>query len=155
MGTLHHRLFFMLKRPTPILHKVAVVLIVAIIPVAGDVVTIKDHLIVSYVYKWHYATYVSKYFILNATQALAYSYEVLAKAFHAQCHVNTNTPNWHVDSGATDHMTPACDSLHHSSPYPGNAKVMFGNGKTLPITHTGSTTVSHDIPLRNVLVFLT
>nr|GEV64013.1 putative zinc finger, CCHC-type [Tanacetum cinerariifolium] len=78
--------------------------------------------------------------------------ESLAKAFHAQCHVTTNTPDWHVDSGATDHMTPACDSLHHSSPYPGSAKVMFGNGKTLPITHTGSTTVSHDIPLRNVLV---
>ncbi|GJV75031.1 retrovirus-related pol polyprotein from transposon TNT 1-94 [Tanacetum coccineum] len=35
-----------------------------------------------------------------------------------QCHVNTNTPNWHVDSGATDHMTPAYNSLHHSSPYP-------------------------------------
>ncbi|GJR67876.1 retrovirus-related pol polyprotein from transposon TNT 1-94 [Tanacetum coccineum] len=99
----------------------------------------------------HYATTCPSLYTY-ATQASPSSDESLAKAFHAQCHVNTNTPNWHVDSGATDHMTPACDSLHHSSPYPGNAKVMFGNGKTLPITHTGSTTVSHDIPLRNVLV---
>ncbi|GJV37343.1 hypothetical protein Tco_1409820 [Tanacetum coccineum] len=44
--------------------------------------------------------------------------ESLAKAFHVQCHVNTNTPNWHVESGATDHMTPSCNSLHHSSLYP-------------------------------------
>ncbi|GJW54467.1 retrovirus-related pol polyprotein from transposon TNT 1-94, partial [Tanacetum coccineum] len=51
--------------------------------------------------------------------------ESLAKAFHVQCHINSNTPDWHVDSGATDHMTPACDPLHHSSLYPGNAKVMF------------------------------
>ncbi|GJV88661.1 retrovirus-related pol polyprotein from transposon TNT 1-94 [Tanacetum coccineum] len=99
----------------------------------------------------HYATTCPSLYTY-ATQASPSSDESLAKAFHAQCHVNTNTPNWHVDSGTTDHMTLACDSLHHSSPYPANAKVMFGNGKTLPITHTGSTTVSHDIPLRNVLV---
>lgn len=44
----------------------------------------------------------------------------LAKAFHAQCHVTTNTPDWHADSGATDHMTPTCDSLNHVAPYPGS-----------------------------------
>ena len=69
-----------------------------------------------------------------------------------QCHVTTNNPDWYVDSEATDHMTPTCDSLHHSSPCPGNSTVMFGNGKTFLITHTGSSTISHNIPLRNVLV---
>lgn len=29
----------------------------------------------------------------------------LAHAFHAQCHVTNNTPDWYIDSGATDHMT--------------------------------------------------
>ncbi|GKD85196.1 zinc finger, CCHC-type containing LTR copia-type gag-polypeptide [Tanacetum coccineum] len=49
--------------------------------------------------------------------------ESLAQAFHAKCHVTTNNPDWHVDSGATDHMTPNFESLHHSTPYQGNEKV--------------------------------
>ncbi|GJS73957.1 zinc finger, CCHC-type containing LTR copia-type gag-polypeptide [Tanacetum coccineum] len=80
----------------------------------------------------HYATTCPSLYTY-ATQASPSSDESLAKAFHAQCHVNTNTPNWHVDSGATNHMTPACDSLHHSSPYPGNAKKSL-LGKMFPIT---------------------
>ncbi|PWA53009.1 zinc finger, CCHC-type, Gag-polypeptide of LTR copia-type [Artemisia annua] len=40
-----------------------------------------------------------------ATRASS-SDDSLAKAFHALCHVTTNTPDWHVDSGATDHMSP-------------------------------------------------
>lgn len=51
-----------------------------------------------------------------ASQA-ASSDESLSKAFHAQCHVTTNTPDWHVDSGATAHMTPDRETLHHSAPY--------------------------------------
>lgn len=49
-------------------------------------------------------------------------------------------------------MTPTCDSLNHSTSYLGNNKVVFGNGKKLPITHTGSSTILHRIPLRNILV---
>ncbi|GJZ09562.1 retrovirus-related pol polyprotein from transposon TNT 1-94 [Tanacetum coccineum] len=78
--------------------------------------------------------------------------ESLAQAFHAQCHVTTNNPDWHVDSGATDHMTPNFESLHHSTPYQGNEKVLFGDGKTLHISHKGSSTISNNIPLRNILV---
>ncbi|XP_076913283.1 uncharacterized protein LOC143571842 [Bidens hawaiensis] len=63
--------------------------------------------------------------------------ESLAKAFHAQCHVTNNTPDWNVDSGATAHMTPEFDSLHQSAPYQGNHGVIFVNGMSLPITHTG------------------
>ncbi|GKE88687.1 hypothetical protein Tco_1566162 [Tanacetum coccineum] len=78
--------------------------------------------------------------------------ESLAKAFHAQGHVTTNSPDWHVDSGAIDHMTSLCDSLHQSAPYKGNASVLFRNGHTLPITHKGSSTISNNIHLQNVLV---
>ncbi|XP_076933194.1 uncharacterized protein LOC143599004 [Bidens hawaiensis] len=60
------------------------------------------------------------------------SHESLAKAFNAQCHVATNTPDWNVDSGATAHMSPDFESLNQSTPYQGNTHVIFGNGKSLP-----------------------
>ncbi|KAJ0550750.1 putative RNA-directed DNA polymerase [Helianthus annuus] len=86
-----------------------------------------------------------------AAQASQYD-ESLAKAFHAQCHVTNDGPDWNADTGATDHMTPTRESLHHSVPYKGNHKVIFGNGMKLPITHTGSSTVTDHISLRDVLV---
>ncbi|PWA93095.1 ribonuclease H-like domain-containing protein [Artemisia annua] len=79
--------------------------------------------------------------------------DTLAKAFHAQCHVHNNdAPDWNADSGATDHMAPNQESLDHVVPYKCNHHVIFGNGKKLPITHMGSSTVANNIPLRNVLV---
>ncbi|KAF5770729.1 putative RNA-directed DNA polymerase [Helianthus annuus] len=47
--------------------------------------------------------------------------ESLAKAFHAQCHVTENGPDWNADSGATDHMAPECADLNQTTPYPGSA----------------------------------
>ncbi|KAI3494498.1 hypothetical protein L1887_40746 [Cichorium endivia] len=76
----------------------------------------------------------------------------LAKAFHAQCHVSTTGPDWFVDSGATDHMTPSTESVSQPTPYSGNAKVAFGNGNTLPISHIGQSTIYKNIRLRDVLV---
>ena len=52
----------------------------------------------------------------------------LAKAFHAQCHVNNDTPDWAGDTGATDHMAPNQECDHHTTPYKGNSQVIFGNG---------------------------
>lgn len=49
-------------------------------------------------------------------------------------------------------MAPAKECLHHSAPYKGNAKVIFGNGKQLPITHTGTCKLCNNIHLNNVLV---
>lgn len=86
-----------------------------------------------------------------ATQSSA-SDASLAKAFHAQCHVTNDTPDWTGDTGATDHMAPTQDSLHHSTPYKGNHQVIIGNGKRIPITHIGSSTLCDHINLRNVLV---
>ncbi|XP_076912187.1 uncharacterized protein LOC143570413 [Bidens hawaiensis] len=78
--------------------------------------------------------------------------ESLAKAFHAQCHVTTNTLDWNVDSGATAHMAPDFESLSQSSFYQGNTRVIFGNGKTLLVTHTGTSIINDHISLRDVLV---
>ncbi|KAF5812981.1 putative RNA-directed DNA polymerase [Helianthus annuus] len=46
--------------------------------------------------------------------------ESLAKAFHAKCHGTDDSPDWTGDSGATDHMTPTKECLHHSAPYKGS-----------------------------------
>ncbi|GJR81620.1 putative RNA-directed DNA polymerase, partial [Tanacetum coccineum] len=77
----------------------------------------------------HYATTCPSLYTY-VTQASPSSVDFFSKKLAMSiCLLTPITPDWHC-----------------------NAKVMFGNGKTLPITHTGSTTVSHDIPLRNVLV---
>ncbi|KAI3785937.1 hypothetical protein L1987_45063 [Smallanthus sonchifolius] len=87
-----------------------------------------------------------------ATQAPSLD-DSIAKAFHAQCHVtNDDDPDWKADTGATDHMAPDQECLHHSTPYKGNNTAVFGNGKHLPITHTGSSKISNNISLHNVLV---
>ncbi|KAJ9561510.1 hypothetical protein OSB04_006670 [Centaurea solstitialis] len=76
----------------------------------------------------------------------------LAKAFHAQCHVTSSGPDWYVDSGATDHMSSSTTSVTNPTPFSGSNKVSFGNGMTLPISHTGHTSLNGDIRLRDVLV---
>ncbi|KAJ0781817.1 putative RNA-directed DNA polymerase [Helianthus annuus] len=47
--------------------------------------------------------------------------EALAKAFHAQCHVTDNSPDWNADTGATDHMQPGFEGLDHAAPYQGKS----------------------------------
>lgn len=43
----------------------------------------------------------------------------IAKAFQAQCHVASNSPDWFVDTGATDHMTSNPANVTNTTPYPG------------------------------------
>ncbi|KAJ9550336.1 hypothetical protein OSB04_014381 [Centaurea solstitialis] len=76
----------------------------------------------------------------------------LAKAFHVQCHVTSSGPDWYVDLGATDHMSSSTTSVTNPTPFSGSNKVSFGNGMTLPISHTGHTSLNGDIRLRDVLV---
>ncbi|KAI3510913.1 hypothetical protein L1887_18051 [Cichorium endivia] len=76
----------------------------------------------------------------------------LAKAFHAQCHVTTNAPDWYVDSAATDHMASSTASVTQPTAYVGNSKVVFGDGNVLPISHIGHTSLNNGIHLRDVLV---
>ncbi|KAJ9557137.1 hypothetical protein OSB04_011751 [Centaurea solstitialis] len=59
----------------------------------------------------------------------------------------------YVDSGATDHMTSSSSAnVSNPAPYMGTGNVSFGNGNVLPISHTGTTRVSSNITLRDVLV---
>ena len=43
----------------------------------------------------------------------------LAHTFHSQCNVNSSTPDWYVDSGASSHMTKSSSHLDSSSSYTG------------------------------------
>nr|GEU66827.1 hypothetical protein [Tanacetum cinerariifolium] len=76
----------------------------------------------------------------------------LENAFHAQCHVTSSSPDWYVDSGATDHVTSSPKNVNYATPNMGQANVTFGNGNNLPVSHIGHTTVNNNIQLCDVLV---
>lgn len=64
------------------------------------------------------------------------------------------TPTWLMDSGASHHVTSDLSNLSQHNPYPGSDDVMIGDGSTLSITHTGSTSLSTPsrlFSLQNVL----
>lgn len=65
------------------------------------------------------------------------------------------TPEWFLDSGASSHVTrnPGTLSKSSSSLKHARSSILVGNGHHLPITGTGSTTLSpHDFCLTDVLV---
>ena len=76
----------------------------------------------------------------------------LAQAFQAQCHVNDYSPDWCVDTGASAHMTPSPSTMDSVSTYSGNDCVVFGNGNTSNISHIGTSFLSPNIALQDVLV---
>ena len=50
---------------------------------------------------------------------------------------------WYVDSGANQHITADLENLNLSQePYQGSVVVTEGNGSSLPIANTGSTTLT-------------
>nr|KYP48069.1 Retrovirus-related Pol polyprotein from transposon TNT 1-94 [Cajanus cajan] len=57
-----------------------------------------------------------------------------------------------MDTGATSHMTPSLSQLTDSQNYNGTDRVFVGNGTSLNITHVGSLSLSHTVPLSDVLV---
>lgn len=62
---------------------------------------------------------------------------------------------WFPDSAATAHVTSSPCHLQHAQAYTGSDAIMVGNGEFLPITHTGSTSLtstSGKIPPNDVLV---
>ncbi|KAI0507673.1 hypothetical protein KFK09_013800 [Dendrobium nobile] len=54
---------------------------------------------------------------------------------------NTDTNNstdWYLDSGASTHMTNSTDNLATSNVYTGTDKVTLGDGRSVPIAHSGT-----------------
>ncbi|CAL1410369.1 unnamed protein product [Linum trigynum] len=65
-----------------------------------------------------------------------------------------HSQQWLMDSGTNHHLTSDLDNLANHSEYNGIDHVMFGNGKSLPISHYGSSpaSLSHtSIALDNIL----
>ncbi|RVW40422.1 Retrovirus-related Pol polyprotein from transposon RE1 [Vitis vinifera] len=77
--------------------------------------------------------------------------------WQAQANVATTiSPNttWLLDSGASNHVTTDLHNLALHNPFDGTDEIMIGDGSGLPISHTGSTsltTPSHSFTLSNVL----
>ncbi|CAL9240698.1 unnamed protein product [Arabidopsis halleri] len=88
----------------------------------------------------------------------SYQYEELPAALAAMRITDVTDQNgheWIGDSGATAHITNSPHNLQHSQQYGGSDTIMVGNGDFLPITHTGSTSISSSsgkLPLTDVLV---
>ncbi|KAM1646825.1 hypothetical protein FF2_008255 [Malus domestica] len=55
---------------------------------------------------------------------------------------SSSTPSWIVDSGATSYMTNSYAALQNPKVYTGPEQVYIGDGKGLPITHSGFTTLT-------------
>lgn len=70
-------------------------------------------------------------------------------------YLNNNHPDaWLMDSGASHHVIADMSNFASQAPYTGQDDVVIGNGSNLPITHTGSlslTTPSKKFKLNNVL----
>lgn len=76
-------------------------------------------------------------------------------AFNSLRVTDENEKEWYPDSGASAHVTSSSSNLQDVYPYDGDDVVMVGDGVYLPITHTGSATITSalgTISLTDVLV---
>jgi len=77
----------------------------------------------------------------------------LASAFSTTSLTPPTSNEWYFDSGATSHMTSQSSLSHVLLPrYPTPSSIVVGNGSLLPVTATGSTELSRNLRLNNVLV---
>ncbi|PKU80871.1 Retrovirus-related Pol polyprotein from transposon TNT 1-94 [Dendrobium catenatum] len=49
-----------------------------------------------------------------------------------------STSDWYIDSGASSHMTNTTENLDFYTTYNGSENVILGDGRTVPIAHSGS-----------------
>lgn len=98
----------------------------------------------------------------NQLQSAAASYNPSSKASSSAWQPRANMAmaqsynpgNWILDSGATHYLTTDLSNLALHQPYTGGEDVMIADGSGLPISHTGSTTLttpSHSFNLNNIL----
>lgn len=59
----------------------------------------------------------------------------------ANSYQSSSSLNWFPDTGATHHATPDSSQFSHIDEYHGNDQLYAGNGKGLPITHVGSSSI--------------
>jgi hypothetical protein len=78
----------------------------------------------------------------------------LASAFSTVSLNQPQTTDWYFDSGATSHMTSDAGTLSSTVPpsFSAPSSIVVGNGSFLPVTATGTTTLSPSLHLNNVLV---
>ena len=72
----------------------------------------------------------------------------------ASMYVADPSDSWCIDSGASQHMTPQVQRISQPQPYAGIGFDLVGNGCTLPISHTGSSSIkqsTHSILIHDVL----
>uniref|UniRef100_A0A803Q3J9 Integrase catalytic domain-containing protein n=1 Tax=Cannabis sativa TaxID=3483 RepID=A0A803Q3J9_CANSA len=63
-----------------------------------------------------------------------------------------STGTWYLDTGATNHLTVDAQQLTTSADYKGKAKVVVGNGASIPILHVGSNSISTHSPNKSLLL---
>ncbi|XP_020704789.1 uncharacterized protein LOC110115768 [Dendrobium catenatum] len=51
---------------------------------------------------------------------------------------DTTSTDWYLDSGASSHMTYDSDNLSNASSYHGSDQITVGDGRTIPIAHSGT-----------------
>ncbi|KAG7552793.1 Integrase catalytic core [Arabidopsis thaliana x Arabidopsis arenosa] len=85
-------------------------------------------------------------------------HQLQSPQWNPQAHLTTSSPSdispWLVDSAASHHIASDLSTLSLHSPYTGGDDVLIGDGRALPITHTGSShlsTSSRPLSLTNIL----
>jgi hypothetical protein len=66
-----------------------------------------------------------------------------------------STSDWFFDTDASSHMSQGSGNLSSLLPHSSSTRIIVGNGTSLPITHTGSSSIpthSYPLSLHNVLV---
>ncbi|PKU85216.1 Retrovirus-related Pol polyprotein from transposon TNT 1-94 [Dendrobium catenatum] len=67
----------------------------------------------------------------------SYTEESIKTALFTQSDANSNTTDWFLDSGASNHLTSDQTNLQSGRSYTGNQHITISNGYQLPIQHTG------------------
>ena len=64
---------------------------------------------------------------------------------------STKTPEWILNTGATDHMTPVCKNLVEVEECKDSMHINLPDGSLAQITHKGQVHLANNLVLRNTL----